>query len=137
MKKGTKVKIVNPSPPCEDYKIGDILKYIGGFSFELDNGTSLVNCTLYPSEYDIIKGDLPRIVEVSNNGVAWYERELLCVLPEDIYVRYICRMRERDDESFYMRNTRKWLHMREMPKRKEMKIEEIEKKLGYKIKIAE
>ena len=134
MKKGTKVRIVNPNSPRKDYKIGDILKYIGGFNYELDNGTSLVNCTLWPSEYEVIEEELPRMVEVSHDFVNWQKKELIAVLPEKYRYRYICDWGDDLHEQDFVGSE----YMREIQsEHKEMTIEEIQKELGYKIKVVE
>ena len=130
MKKGTKVKIVKLYDN-EDYQLGDILTYERDCNYFIDvNGDEQM---LHPSEYEVIKEDLPRMVEVRDGHQLskWIKAELLAILPEDINSRFICR------DNHNKRICYGWQHMREIPQTKEMTIEEIQKELGYKIKVVE
>lgn len=122
MKKGTKVRIVNPNAD-EEYNIGDVLTYEDRYYFKNNKG---VNVVLYPSEYEVIEEELPRMVEGWFYGTAWMEVELVATYKG----QYLCRI---CDDEFKLLNK-----IREIqPEHKEMTIEEIEKELGYKIKVVE
>ena len=124
MKKGTKVRIVNPNAN-EDYNIGDVLTYEERYSFKDNVGFTF---NLWPSEYEVIEEELPRMVQGWFYGTASMEVELIATYKG----KYLCRI---CGDEFKLLN--KITEIEIQSEHKEMTIEEIQKELGYKIKVVE